>query len=213
MNAEVIGDAALSFIPNPTPTLPGDFKVGVCLRFMRGGLRHEERASTNEKNIDLFARLCDEIVSQFSASLFFFNFSKNRFDDDGFAIRKVLSLMKNRSGASRARIFSFHDNKDPVIAFSRLGRLDFTISQRLHPALVSWVSAVPALSLEYQFDKAADAFSPLELPQAVVSINRPDCEYVLQTMATILSNKSQLILKVNHNAEIYRQRQIGFINN
>jgi hypothetical protein len=209
--SEIIGDAALSFNPQPAPELPGDFKVGICLRFMRGGFRKEEQTGTNEKNIALFAQLCDELSNNFGASLFFFNFSRNRFDNDGVAINSVISRMRNRTAAATAAVFPYDGNMDPDTAFSRLSRLDFTISQRLHPALVSWISGVPALALEYQFGKAADAFSILDLPESVADIGTADCGCIVQSVQDIISRKQALLNRASSNATVYKNRQIAFM--
>jgi polysaccharide pyruvyl transferase WcaK-like protein len=210
-NGEIIGDAALSFVPKAVPELPGDFKIGISLRYMRGGIRKEEQNSTNKKNITLFAALCDTITARFGASLFFFDFCKNRFDDDGYAIEQVLAQMKNRSAASASRIFSFRENRDPLLAFSRLSRCDFIISQRLHPALISWISGIPAISLEYQFGKAADAFSSLELPEAVLDIDHSDIDQIIQRMNQLLSVKTHLLSNVSSIVDKLRQKQINFM--
>ncbi|MFQ5905532.1 MAG: polysaccharide pyruvyl transferase family protein, partial [bacterium] len=75
---EVVGDAALTFKPVEVPDMPGDFKVGVNLRHMGGGLRSEEQLSSNRRNVELFAHLCDEIVRRYGATLYFFDFCRNR---------------------------------------------------------------------------------------------------------------------------------------
>ena len=206
---EVIGDAAIAFEPVDVPDMSGDFKVGVNLRHMRGGIRPEEQQGSNRRNVELFARLCDEIVRQYGATLYFFDFCRNRFDSDLTAIRNVLASMTERDAAEAAKIISFAENKDPVVAFSRLGRMDFVLSQRMHPALVAWVQGVPSIGIEYQFGKTYDAFSPLGLESLVLGEADITVDQYMEKMALVLDQESVSVYQCRAKVEdlCFRQHQ------
>jgi polysaccharide pyruvyl transferase WcaK-like protein len=204
---EVIGDAAIAFEPVSVPDMAGDFKVGVNPRHMSEGLRPEEHQSSNRRNVELFARLCDEIVRQYGATLYFFDFCRNRFDSDLTAIQNVLARMAERDAAEAAKVFSFEENKDPIVAFSRLGRMDFVLSQRMHPSLVAWVQGVPSIGIEYQFGKTYDAFSPLGLQSFVLEIGDMNVDQYMEKMALVLDQESVLVDRCRARVEDLRSRQ------
>lgn len=208
---QVVGDAALAFEPVEVPDMPGHFKVGVNLRHMGGGLRREEQLSSNERNVRLFARICDEIVRQYGATLYFFDFCRNRLDSDLTAIRNVLAGMTERQAATAATIISFEENEDPVVAFSRLGRMDFVLSQRMHPSLMAWIQGVPSIGIEYQFGKTYDAFSPLGLQSFVLSIATMSVDQYLEKMTVVLDQESVLVDQCRAKVEELSLRQHEFL--
>lgn len=208
---EVVGDAALAFEAVEVPDMPGDFKVGVNLRHMGGGLRGEEQHSSNRRNVALFARLCDEIVRQYGATLYFFDFCRNRFDSDQKAIRDVLAGMTKKDTAATSRIVPFEENRNPVEAFSRLGRMDFVLSQRMHPSLMAWVQGVPSVGIEYQFGKTYDAFGPLGLESFVLSIADMTVDQYMDRMALVLEQERGLVDQCRAKVQDLRSRQDEFL--
>lgn len=209
---EVIGDAALGFEPVDLPPLAAEsFKVGVSLRHMGGGLLGEEQGSDNARNVRLFARICDAMVREYGASLYFFDLCENRFDRDMAAIQGVLGAMEARGAAERAVVFSIQENQDPMAAFSRLGQMDYVFSQRMHPSLTAWVQGVPSVGLEYQFEKTRDAFDPLGLGPWVLEIGALEVDGYLEKMAALLAKKEAVIAESQARVQELRGRQAAFL--
>ena len=209
-NVEIIGDVAVPFEAVDVSDVECDFKVGVCLRFMKGVFRKEEQLGTNQQNIIKFASICDKMVKKYGAKLYFFDLCENRFDSDFKAITAVRSNMTEKSAVKDATIFSFEENRDPVIAFSRLGKMDYVLSQRMHPSLMAWVQGVPSVGVEYQFGKTLDAFGPLGLESCVRPINNLSPSY-MEMMDFVLENKASLISDCTRHIALLRQKQHNFL--
>jgi len=208
---EIIGDAALAFEPIETPGVAGEFKLGVNLRHMGGGLLTEEQSGSNRKNALLFARLCDEIVRRYNAKLYFFDFCRNRFDNDMIAIQNVLANMVEKKAVADTTIVAIEENRDPIVAYSRLGRMDFMLSQRMHPSLMAWVQGVPSIGMEYQFGKTYDAFNALGLQSQVMDIADIDVGRYIEKMSIILEQKHTLVERCLAKVENLKTRQHQFL--
>lgn len=191
-NVIVAGDAALAFEPIEIPAPTGDFKVGICPRMVHGGLRKEEQRGSNIHDLKLLAQICDRIVKTYRADLFFFDLNHNRFDRDDEAIQAICGLMSERVAARSATVYSFTDNTDPITAFSRLGKMDFIVSKRMHPSLMSWIQGVPSIGLDYQFDKTIDAFSVLGIENCVIDIRTCTPASYIELMEYILTDAQKI---------------------
>ena len=212
--AEIVGDVALGFIPVDVSPLPEGFRAGVSVRYMDRGLRLRREAThpnQNERMMDFLGSVCDALVRRYDAQLFFFDLGRNYFDSDLKGIHGVLERMKERRPADDATVFSFTQNRDPYVAFSRLGQMDVVVSQRMHPALLGWLQGVPAVGVDYQFRKGKDAFSILGVDGCPVKAENLDVEHCLASVAHALENRDRLLELVRRSREHYMEKQDMFI--
>ena len=160
-NVEVIGDPAWVFEPVSVPDFPSGFNLGVVVRNM--GKMGEPQYLENQRIHQIMAGVTDELVERFDARPVFFSLAENSSDSDSEAAQAVISLMKH---GRESELVPMGD--DPVAVGSMMGKLDYLVSQRLHPMVLAWVQGKPCIAFEYQFGKTTDCMNSIGMDEFVI---------------------------------------------
>lgn len=200
---EVIGDPALLFKPIPVDDFQGKFKVGMVVRNLNPYV--EPQYVSNERIQQIFSKIGDYLVENFAAKIYFFSFTENFNESDLEGARKTVEMMRHRNHTEIMKRIDDH-----VVLCSMLGKMDFLVSQRLHPSLLGWVQGIPCIAFEYQFNKTIDFMNSIGMDEFVVRTN----EFVLETYEKKLDallKEKQVILNQSQKAiDYWRSKQKEF---
>lgn len=201
---EVIGDPAFQFHPVPTETLSGKFKVGVAVRSM--GKTGEQQYVSNDEMFGIIANICDYLIEQHNAELFFMDFAENSQDSDREGAQQTIARMQY--GAQVKAILPIE--RDPVQAFSRIGELDYVVSQRLHPTLIAWLLRIPCVALDYQFLKVADFMGSIGMSEFVIRTDEFHLDIYEKKHHRILAERDLIIEQSQRSISYWIDRQLDF---
>ena len=156
---EVIGDPAFQFSPIPVPMEEGHgIKVGVSIRSMDN--QSEPQYTDNDHCREMIRDIANFVAGQKRCEFFFFDLAKNIYDADQLAIS---ALITDLNGKYHCHMVPFSMGVEK--AFSILARMDYMISQRLHPTIVAWSNGVSHISLDYQNGKTEDFLSTIGMTE------------------------------------------------
>ena len=200
---EVIGDPALLFEPIPVDDFAGEFKVGVAVRNM--GKTGESHYLSNEKTHKIFAEICDYFVEDFNAQLYFFPAAENIHDSDLEGAEKTIELMRNKQ---RAQIVPFI--KDPLVFGSMIGKMDYLVSQRLHPTLLAWVQGIPCIAFEYHYNKTVDFMNSIGMDEFVIRTDEFTLDFYKKKLDRLFREKELIMTHARKSINYWRDEQRDF---
>jgi polysaccharide pyruvyl transferase WcaK-like protein len=160
-NLEVIGDPVWAFEPVPVPDFPPGFNIGIIVRNM--GKTGEPQYVENRHIHEIIAKVTDYLVERFDAKPYFFSFGENVHDSDSEGARETIALMKD---AGKVELIPM--GEDQTAVGSMIGRIDYLVSQRLHPTVLAWIQGKPCVAFEYQFGKTTDCMNSIGMDEFVI---------------------------------------------
>jgi polysaccharide pyruvyl transferase WcaK-like protein len=162
--SDVIGDPALSFEPLKIQIDKSDkFIVGVSIRHMDS--ESEPQYTNNDDTSEVITQIINFINNQKKCKFYFFDLAENKYDSDRYAIQKLLNKLPD---SLDYEVISFQEGHIKI--FSMISKMDYIISQRLHPSVIGWSCDIPHIALDYQNCKTQDFLSTIGM-----------CEFVIRT--------------------------------
>lgn len=201
---EVIGDLGFSFEPVAVPPLSGDYKVCVSVRHMgkTGEYQHTDNRDVQRK----LAGICDRLVREKNAELYFLCFTENIQDSDMKGIRNIITSMK--TPVKEENIIPVKEH--PCDMFSLLKQMDFIVSQRLHPSLIGWTLGVPNIAFEYHFGKTIDFINSIGMDDLLIRTDEYSEDLYFQKYERMLSHRDVLIKQSQRSIQYWKKKQADF---
>lgn len=204
-DSEVIGDPSITFKPIKVERLTGKFKVGICIRSM--GKTGELQYTDNQTNFINIANICDYLIEQYQASLYFFNLTENVHDSDSEGIDEAISKMRYKGNHT---IIPFERNTEEI--FSLLAQMNYIVSQRLHPTIIGWIQGIPHIALEYQFGKTDDFMQSIGMGEFVIRTDEFNIEIYKKKLILLLKEKETIISHAKESVDYWSKKQEDFAN-
>jgi len=201
---EVIGDPGMLFKPERISfPVKGNHKVGVFVRNMgkAGELQYIDNTSMHQK----IARVCNWLAEEFKSTFYFFSFAENIFDSDLEGIQSTISFMKNKDS-----IVIIPYSSDFVKQCSLIGKMDYVVSQRLHPVIVAWSMKIPCVGIDYQYSKTADFMSSIGMDEFVVRTDEFNIDVYKIKFQRLMAEKPLIIEHSQKSINYWQNKLINF---
>ena len=198
---EVIGDPIFSFVPSKKFEFTGLWNLGIVVRQMS---QYEEQYVDNKEIQQMFAEMTDYMVEQCKAKPFFFSFTENPTDSDYAGYCNTNMLMRNHT----TNVITY--TGDALRTGNFVGGMDYMLSQRLHPMLLSWISGHPSIGFEYQFGKTSDCMETIHMQDWVMKTSEYDFEKFKKMFEKLVENKDELTVTSQNAIRSLREKQMGF---
>ena len=199
---EVIGDPGFLFKQERvTRFFKGNHKVGVFVRNM--GKTGEPQYVDNTKVHQQIAQVCDWLGEELGSTFYFFSFAENSFDSDAEGVQATISFMKKRHSVEIIPYAS-----DFVQQCSMVGKMDYIVSQRLHPVVLAWTMKIPCIGLDYQFSKTADFMNSIGMDEFVIRTDEFDMETYKTKFKRLMCEK-QLIIEHSQKSIAHWQKKLA----
>ena len=198
---EVIGDPIFSFVPSKKFEFTGLWNLGIVVRQMS---QYEEQYVDNKEIQQMFAEMTDYMVEQCKAKPFFFSFTENPTDSDYAGYCNTNMLMRNHT----TNVITY--TGDALRTGNFVSGMDYMLSQRLHPMLLSWISGHPSIGFEYQFGKTSDCMETIHMQDWVMKTSEYDFEKFKKMFEKLVENKDELTVTSQNAIRSLREKQMSF---
>lgn len=203
---EVIGDPGVLFRPAEVIyPLKGKHKVGVFVRNM--GKTGEPQYVDNTEVHRLIAQVCDWLAEELNSTFYFFSFAENKFDSDAEGCRDAISFMKKRRSIE---IIPY--TPDFIRQCSMIGRMDYIVSQRLHPVVLGWAMKIPCIGFDYQFSKTVDFMNSIGMDEFVIRTDEFDIATYKAKFGRLMREKSLIIEQSQKSIEHWQGKLADFVD-
>lgn len=203
---EVIGDPGILFNPAKVERhFGGKHKVGVFLRNM--GKTGEPQYVDNKTVHHHIARVCDWLTEEFQSRFYFISFAENRFDSDMEGIQSAISLMRYKDGVEVIPYSS-----DFIQQCSMIERMDYIVSQRLHPVVLAWSMRKPCIGIDYQFGKTADFMGSIGMDEFVIRTDEFNLDVYKMKFKKLMDEKQVIIEHSQRSIRYWHTRLTDFVD-
>jgi len=96
-------------------------------------------------------------------------------------------------------------------AINLLHQMDFIVSERLHPFILSYMFGIPAIGIEVQFMKMHDFASTVPLTNHIIMRSALDMHIFTHKMATLLDNRDKVVMEAQIKMKAYTAIQYNII--
>ena len=199
---EVIGDPIFSFEPSGKILLPKNlWTLGIVARKIS---KYEESYLPNEEVWKKFEKIIDFLVVDKLATPYYYSFGENASDSDYYAYCEINSKTLKQT----TNIIPFTTNE--LLPGDIVWGMDYVLSQRLHPMLLSWVAGHPSIGFEYQFGKARDCLETIGMEDWLIDIRDLSLENFQEKFYKLIENKSSVLVRSQNAIQLLRGKQAKF---
>ncbi len=200
-NAKVISDPAIQFISEEPVLSEKFFKVGISLRYMNE--KKESQYVDNQRIITIVQNILNLLNNLYPCHFFFFDLTENIYDSDLIAIHNLIELNPPSNPFEIIKISEgFHK------IFSLISKMDYMVSQRLHPSIIAWSSGNPHVSIDYQNHKTEDFLSTLGHNEFLIRTDDYNINLYASKFERILKNRKIIKEHVISSIVYWRKRQL-----
>ena len=201
---EIVGDVAFQFEPGTLNHPKSNFEVGISVRYM--GRSGEPQYTSNQQVYEIMREIAGFLhLVHPDGHFYLFDTCWNIHDSD----RKGLKRIKKMCNLKKEQV-TWVTQKDLDEFCSMIGQMDFIVSQRLHPNILSWLQDIPCIVLDYKNNKALDFMKTLDLERYCMKTNEFTLEHYKLLYHRLVDERGSLIEKSKTRKTHYRAVQKDF---
>jgi len=175
--------------------------IGINASALIGKYRKNQTQRTDENLIEIYAKLVDNIIEKFNATIIMIPHVYAKGNDDRTVILQIVDKVYNKNNA-----FFIKNEYSPEELKGIIGQCDLFIGARMHATIASTSMLVPTVGIAYSHKMHGIIGEMLEQEEYIIDINEFSYEKLIDTVNSAWENKEKIRNKLKIKVPLAKEK-------